>query len=437
MRKKIVASCLALFCFASITVALAADIVKSDMTVIQNGTASQLTSTSYLVDSSLYAPYATVAKELGAEAQWDETAQTLALTKGGNSIELTEDSSTPLRLIDGQAYVPVRFVYETFGYEVGYEEKTRTVRLIPDEQAAKPVEASGQEVSFVADLDPAQATGMRTEGLIGDKQGRLYTADQESKRLLRVLPDTGEVEELTVLPRATTGMAFDQAGNLYLASGGGEGVEGAVLRVPAKALEAGAFDPSLVETFVTGVNGANGLVFDGNGNLYVSGAATGNVYVVTPTGELTVWASGIKPERDVQPITVNGIAFDQENRLYIANTSSGVIHRVQVNKDGTFGQVEQFAKDARLIGADGIVFGPEGDLFVAANERNAIVKVSPQGSVTEVAANDNQGPLEFPASVHLVGDTLYVSNFDQPRGVNKENQPGIGASIVKLEVGSK
>jgi sugar lactone lactonase YvrE len=425
MRKKVVASCMAVLCFASITSAAMADTVKSDMKVVQDGKASQITESSFLVDSTLYAAYASVGKELGVEVKWDSAAKMLTLSKENQTIQLTENSGTPLQSIGGEVYVPVRFVYETFGYRVGYDDSTRTVTMTPK-----------AKVSILADIDPAKPTG-HTEGLIADKLGRLYTVDQETKKLYRVLPDTGKVEELTVLPKVSTGMVFDQDGNLYLAAGGGQGVEGVVLRVPAKALAGGAFDPTLVETFVTGTNGANGLVFDAKGNLYVSGTATGNIYVVSPAGKVTTWATGMKPERSVQPITANGVIFDQQNRLYIANTSSGEISRVQVNEDGSFGKLELFAKDALLYGADGITWGPEGDLYLCANERNAIVKVTSEGKAIEVTANDNEGPLEFPASLRFVGSTLYVSDFDQPRGVNKDNKPGIGASIAKIELGSK
>ncbi|XEC95100.1 SMP-30/gluconolactonase/LRE family protein [Paenibacillus tarimensis] len=290
------------------------------------------------------------------------------------------------------------------------------------------------EVSIAADLDPASAAGIRIEGLIGDEQGRLYTIDLDSRRLFRIIPGTGEVEELTTLPRPATGMAFDEQGNLYMASGGGAGVSGVILRISADTLANGPFETGQVETFAHDVDGANGLVFDGKGNLFVSGGATGNIYIVSPQGERTVWASGIAAERPQQLITVNGLAFGRDGQLYIANTSSGEINRVKIKKDGTFGEVELFAKDPLLYGADGIAFGPDGNLYVAANERNAIVKVSRAGKVIELTANDNQGPLEFPASLHFVGDTLYASNFDIARGTNSPNEPGIGASIAKIEL---
>jgi sugar lactone lactonase YvrE len=288
------------------------------------------------------------------------------------------------------------------------------------------------EVSIAADLDPASAVGIRTEGLTGDDQGRLYTTDMDSRRLFRIIPGTGEVEVLGILPRFALGMAFDKQGNLYMASRGD--VDSVILRISAETLATGRFETGQVETFAQGVDGANGLAFDREGNLYVSGGATGNIYIISPQGERTVWASGIKAERPQQLITVNGLAFGRDGRLYIANTSSGEINRVRIEKDGTFGEVELFAKDPLLYGADGIAFGPDGNLYVAANERNAIVKVSHAGKVTELTANDNQGPLEFPASLHFVEDTLYASNYDVARGANLPNQPGIGASIAKIEL---
>jgi len=78
-------------------------------------------------------------------------------------------------------------------------------------------------------------------------------------------------------------------------------------------------------------------------------------------------------------------------------------------------------------------FGPDGAIYVAANERNAIVRVSLNGQVSDIASNNNNGPLEFPASLHFVGNTLYISNFDQPRGANNPNDPGIGASIATID----
>jgi sugar lactone lactonase YvrE len=175
-------------------------------------------------------------------------------------------------------------------------------------------------LSILKDLDPNSATGLRIEGVIADEKRRVYTVETTSKKLYRIMSDSGKMEVLTELPRPATGMAFDADGNLYIASGGMEGV---IFKINAKDLVGGPFDTSKVETYVSGTQGANGLTFDSKGNLYVSGGANGNIYKVTKDGKLSTFKSGIIPERQVQTITVNGIAFGKDGKLYVANTSSG------------------------------------------------------------------------------------------------------------------
>jgi hypothetical protein len=57
---------------------------------------------------------------------------------------------------------------------------------------------------------------------------------------------------------------------------------------------------------------------------------------------------------------------------------------------------------------------------VTANERNALVTVAPDGTVQEVTKNGSTGPLEFPSAIVFVGNTAYISNFDQPRRDNMD-----------------
>jgi sugar lactone lactonase YvrE len=284
-------------------------------------------------------------------------------------------------------------------------------------------------VSVPIDLDPGSATGIRIEGLVTDSTGRLYTSDLDSRRLFRITPGTGQVEVLGTLPQSATGMAFDSSGNLYLASGAN------VLRIGASALTTGQVATSDVVTFATGVTGANGLAFGTTGKLYVSGAATGNIYIVASDGVTSTLVSGLKSERQDQQISTNGLAFGPDQKLYSSNTGTGAIDHITLKTDGTMESMERFVTDPLLLGADGITFASNGDLYVAANERNAIVRVTQDGKVSDVAANDNKGPLEFPASPAFSGTSLYASNFDIARGANAPNDPGVGASIAKIDVG--
>ena len=95
------------------------------------------------------------------------------------------------------------------------------------------------------------------------------------------------------------------------------------------------------------------------------------------------------------------------------------------------------AQSPLLEGADGLAFDRNGNLWVTANERNALITVTPDGTVREVAKNGSQGPLEFPSAIVFVGDTAYIANFDTPRRDNmdangKTALDGTGASIARI-----
>jgi sugar lactone lactonase YvrE len=87
-----------------------------------------------------------------------------------------------------------------------------------------------------------------------------------------------------------------------------------------------------------------------------------------------------------------------------------------------------------LEGLDGIAVDTAGNVWGAANERNAVVVVTPQGKVREVFRNPsdatsklrNGGPLEFPTSPFLLGRKLCLSQSDTSR---RDNFPNSGGEV--------
>jgi len=97
------------------------------------------------------------------------------------------------------------------------------------------------------------------------------------------------------------------------------------------------------------------------------------------------------------------------------------------------------AQSPLLEGADGLAFDGGGRLWATANERNALVTITPDGRVQEVAKNGSKGPLKFPSTIVIVGNRGYVSNFDTPRRDNMDADgkgalDGIGASISRVDL---
>jgi sugar lactone lactonase YvrE len=138
-----------------------------------------------------------------------------------------------------------------------------------------------------------------------------------------------------------------------------------------------------------------------------------------------------------QSIVANGLEMDASGALYVADTARGAVWKVEMTADGKGGKPVLLAQSPLLEGADGLAFDRGGRLWVTANERNALLTVSADGKVDEIAKNGSAGPLEFPSAIVFVGSTGYVSNYDTPRRDNldangKTALDGIGASIAQI-----
>ena len=191
--------------------------------------------------------------------------------------------------------------------------------------------------------------------------------------------------------------------------------------------------------------GANGIAFDSQGTLFVSGGASGIVYSVGPSGgaaqpvaQIDKNVRTLPNSTATQAIVANGLKFDAKGVLHVADTSRGAVWKVVIGADGKGGKPALLAQSPLLEGADDMAFSSSGDLWVAANEQNAIVSVSPAGMVKNIAKNGSQGPLEFPAALVFVDNTAYVVNFDVPRRDNLDAsgitaKDGIGASIAQIK----
>src|SRR5262249_50024564 len=152
-----------------------------------------------------------------------------------------------------------------------------------------------------------------------------------------------------------------------------------------------------------------------------------------------------------QSIVANGLAFDSDGTLYVADTARGAIWRVYLDHRGkvlspmgcdttftpdTLCLDNVFVEHPYLEGADGIVIDDDDTIWVAPNERNAIVAVTRKGRTVEAFRNPpaatrlrNEGPLEFPTSPILAGRQLRATSSDGGRRDNFPAARGEGAKI--------
>lgn len=303
--------------------------------------------------------------------------------------------------------------------------------------------------SILVDLDPASTDRtVIVESITADRSGLLYVADRVSNQVMRIDPKNpqpvvvGRLAARQVNGQNTgpnpSGMAFNAQGDLLIAAS----AYGEVVRLRAAELDPAR--PGVAQTFATGMPGANGVDFDRQGRLLVSGGASGNLFRVGPDGGAAETVASVErfsrtlPDgRTQQAIVANGLAVDAAGVVHVADTARGAIWRIAFDGEARAQRPVQWVQNAMLEGADGLAFDARGQLWVAVNELNALVRIGPNGELTEVARNGVAGPLEFPAALVFVGSTGYVANFDTPRRVNLDAgstntaKTGIGASIAR------
>jgi len=324
----------------------------------------------------------------------------------------------------------------TLGLVAGAATAAIVIFLLPD--AVRPVARPGPAVP--ADSPPATNATMtapkaRIFATIGDSSsrieglalhaGHLFVADWKDGGVYRVEVGSGRVERVAQLPtkpgEALLGVATDSAGNVYV----GAPQTGLIYRINATRLGAADFKPRRdVEAFAAGAVGANGLAFDANGHLWISGGDANVVYHVGPKGgQAKVFAKGYTlvsndTTMPVRAYVTNGLGIDSAGNVYTANTGTGEITRIEVKPGYELGAITTVAKDARLLGADGLLVDGAGNIWVSANFRNTLARVSPSGEVTVILHDSTATTLHFPAELKRAGQTFYLANLNYTVGAN-------------------
>ncbi len=164
----------------------------------------------------------------------------------------------------------------------------------------------------------------------------------------------------------------------------------------------------------------NDLVLDRLGRLFITDTIGGRVFRVQTSGAVETWAQDRLLLGNVAapgplgfPLGANGVALAPGgDSLYVGVSEGARIVRIPIRADGSAGPLAVVAENPALDGADGIVVGPNGTIYVAVNAQNQIVAVDPATARVDVVASGSI--FRFPAGPRFSPDfkTLYVTNFD-------------------------
>ncbi len=152
------------------------------------------------------------------------------------------------------------------------------------------------------------------------------------------------------------GLAFDAAGNLYVAS-----IDNNTVSEVSPA--------GVVINTLSGFDGPVGMAFDAAGNLYVANLNNNTVSEVSPEGVVSTFASGLSDP--------TGLAVDAAGNLYVGNEGNGTVSEVS-----PAGVVSPTPFASGLSFPVALAFDAVGNLYVANLLNNTVSKVSPAGAVS-------------------------------------------------------
>jgi len=131
----------------------------ADISVIINGNQLATDVSPYIQDDRVLAPFRALFEALGATVSWDAENQVVTGTRGGKEVRLTIGNKTayvdgkpveldvPAAITGDRTFVPLRFVAESLGAEVGWDNASQTVRVSLGAVPVSPAAAVPRSVS--------------------------------------------------------------------------------------------------------------------------------------------------------------------------------------------------------------------------------------------------------------------------------------------------
>jgi uncharacterized protein (TIGR03437 family) len=349
---------------------------------------------------------------------------------------------------------------------------------------------AGTEVSGYSG-DGGKATAAQLAGPVGiavDSSGNVYIADT-GNHLVRKVSTSGTISTFAGTPGTSgyggdgggatggflnkpTGLAFDSAGNLYIADTGNNVIRKVAASTSVITTYAGSFAKSFPNPSYTGDGGPAlnaglyvpvGLFVDSGGNLYIADSGNNvvrkvstNLIISTVAGNGTAGFSGDGARLPTlsQLSHPKGVAVDAAGNVYIADTLNSRIRVVSPNGasiNTVIGSgVAAYYGDgntplqAGLNFPSGLSFDSNGNLIIADTNNGAIRKFAPgaaggskpsiaSGGVITASQFGAYGTISPGVWIEIYGSNLASTTTDWSKLFQGNNAPtNVGGTTVTI-----
>ena len=214
---------------------------------------------------------------------------------------------------------------------------------------------AGQNIYDNGPATQARLASLFGSGMAKDAAGNIYFSDSGNHRVRKIDINTGIITTVVgngawgytgdgglataATVRDPMGLAFDAAGNLYIADAGNHRIRkvtpaGVISTVAGTGTAGYSGDEGPAE--YAGINYPRGLTLDPSGNLYIADCNNHRIRKVTPGGIITTVAGtgvsgyptdGVAPTASTVPYPYD-VLVDPEGNLLIAQNSYGSIRKV-------------------------------------------------------------------------------------------------------------
>lgn len=181
-----------------------------------------------------------------------------------------------------------------------------------------------------------------------------------------------------------------------------------------------------------------GLALDEAGNLYVSDSHSHKIFKISTEGEVSVYAGNTAGDAngnaaEAQFFNPKGLVFDGQGNLFVADAGNHKIKKIASNgtvstvAGSTEGDAEGSEEDAKFKHPMGLTIDGEGNLYVTDWELHKVKKVTPDGYVSDLAGSvggyaDGTGyfaEFAYPAHIKIAPDGfLYVAEQGYSGGLS-------------------